>query len=57
MPGKPQDRERPDASESRREDERDTVEVPLGKDLNPPSPTPFSLQISSLLAEDGKRIS
>ena len=35
MPGKPQDRERPDASESRREDERDTVEVPLGKDLNP----------------------
>lgn len=57
MPGKPQDREGPDASESRREDEQDTVKVPLRKDLDPPSPTPFSLQISSLLVEDGKRIS
>ena len=57
MPGKPQDREGPEASESRREDEQDTVKVPLGKDLDPTSPTPFSLQISSLQVEDAKRIS
>lgn len=56
MPGKPQDESGQTPPESRRR-MSETQWSPLGKDPNPPSPTPFSLQISSLLAEDGKRIS
>ena len=58
MPGKAQDGEQPDSSESKNEAERGTMKVSLRKELDPPSPPAHSpCKFSPHLAEDGERIS